>query len=169
MSWILISDSSGHEMCINMKKERKLRWKKNFQIPLADIKEEDLPAYFRLDEKKHLELATNDVLEDELKDLNWETELDTSRTNADIQQSGQAQKLNMGQIEELKKQSGIQGKQIIEGLIKNNENFELRTDFSKDKYIKKKKMKYDQIFKMEKCTLNSVFRHLHKTGPKDMM
>lgn len=168
MSWILISDSTGHEMVINLKKERKLRWKKNFQVPLSEIKDEHLPAYYRLDEKKNLEKATDDVLEEELRNLNWDVELDNSKTNADIQQSSQAQKLKMEEIEELK-HSGIQGKQIIEGLIKNNENFDLRTDFSKDKYLKKKKAKYDLIFKMEKCNLQNVFRHLQKTCPKDMM
>lgn len=168
MSWILISDSTGHEMVINLKKERKLRWKKNFQVPLGEIKEVDLPAYYRLDDRKNLEKATDDILDEELRNLNWGVELDDSKTNANIQQSGQAQKLKMNEIEELK-QSGIQGKDIIEGLIKNNENFELRTEFSKDKYLKKKKAKYDMTLKMEKCTLQTVFRHLQKTAPKDMM
>lgn len=168
MSWILISDSTGHEMIINLKKERKLRWKKNFQVPLGDVKEENLPAYYRLDDRKNLSNATDDILDEELRNLNWGVELDDSKTNADIQQSGQAQKLKMNEIEELK-QSGMQGKEIIEGLIKNNENFELRTDFSKDKYLKKKKAKYDMTLKIERCTLQTVFRHLQKTSPKDMM
>jgi hypothetical protein len=168
MSWILVSDSTGHEMVINMKKERKLRWKKNTNVPLGDIKEEDLPAYYRLDDRKNLEKATDDILEDELRNLDWGVELDTSKTNADIQQSTQAQKLKMAEIEELK-QSGVQGKDIIEEILKNNENFELRTDFSKEKYLKKKKAKYDLTFKMEKCTVQTVFRHFQKVSPKDMM
>lgn len=168
MSWILLSDSTGHELAVNLRKERKLRWKKHFQLPLSDIKEEDLPAYYRLDDRKNLEKATEDVMDDELRNLDWQVELDGSRTNADIQQSGIAQKLKMADIEELK-QSGVQGKEIIDGLIKNNENFELRTDFSKEKYLKKKKAKYDLTFKMQKFTLQNTFLHLQKMAPKDMM
>lgn len=168
MSWILISDNTGHEMCINLKKERKLRWRKHYVLPLSEISEGDIPGYFRLNDKGNVEKCTSEVLKDELRNLNWETELDVSKTNADILQSIQAQKLSMTEIEELK-QSGAQGKDIIEGLIKNNENFELRTDFSKEKYIKKKKMKYDVVFKIEKCTLHTVFKHLLKMSPKEMM
>ena len=67
------------------------------------------------------------------------------------------------------KESGLQSKQIIDDLIKNNENFDKRTDFSKDKYIKKKKLKYDLVWKIEKVTLQAVYRHLQKLSHKDMM
>lgn len=168
MSWILVSDSTGHEMAVNLKKERKLRWKKHFQVPLGDIKEHELPAYYRLDDRKNLEKATDDKLEDELRNLDWHVEIDVSKTNADIQQSSIAQKLKMTDIQDLK-ESGAQGKDIIDGLVKNNENFELRTDFSKEKYLKKKKAKYDLTFKMEKFTIQTIFLHLQKLAPKDMM
>lgn len=166
-SWILIRDNTGHEMIINMKKERKLRWRRHFSLPLSEISETDLPGYYRLNDKGSLEKATEDILADELKNLNWSHTLDESKTNANIVQSMQAQKLTLDEIEDLKKNAA--GKDIIEGLIKNNENFELRTDFSKEKYIKKKKMKYEVVFKAEKCTLQTVFRHIQKTMPKDMM
>lgn len=168
MSWILITDNTGHEMVINLKKERKLRWRKHYVLPLSEVSEADLPGYFRLNEKGGIEKCTEDVLKDELRNLNWEAELDINKTNADIVQSMQAQKLSMNEIEELK-QSGAQGKDIIDDLIKNNENFDLRTDFSKEKYIKKKKMKYDVVFKVEKCTLHTIFKHMQKMAPKEMM
>jgi tRNA (adenine-N(1)-)-methyltransferase non-catalytic subunit len=166
-NWILIRDNTGHEMIINIKKERKLRWRRHFTLPLSDITENDLPAYYKLDDRGSLQKATDDILADELKNLNWGTEVDESRTNANIMQSMQAQKLTITQIEEMKKANV--GKDIIDDLIKNNENFELRTDFSKEKYIKKKKMKYDVSFKAEKCSLQTVFRHIQKMMPKDMM
>lgn len=166
-NWILIRDNTGHEMIINTKKERKLRWKRNFSLPLSDINEEDVPAYYKLDDRGSLQKATDDILADELKNLNWGAELDDSKTNANIMQSSHAQKLTLTEIEELKKANS--GKDIIDGLIKNNENFELRTDFSKEKYIKKKKQKYDVSFKVEKCSIQTVFRHIQKMMPKDMM
>lgn len=168
MSWILIRDSTGHEMAVNLKKERKLRWKKHFQVPLAAVQAEPLPAYFRLDDRKQLEVVTADVLADQLRELDWTVELDAAKTNADIQQSAIAQKLKMADIEELK-QAGTTGREIIEGLVKNNEHFDLRTDFSKEKYLKKKKAKYDLTFHAQPFTLQTAFRHLQKLAPKDMM
>lgn len=168
MSWILVSDGTGCQMVLHLKKDKKVRWRKNFTLVIPDIKEEELPAYYRLDDRKNLVKATDEVLEDQLRDLDWEAELDVSKTNADIQQSGQAQKLNNKDIADMR-ESGTLSKDIIDGLIKNNENFDKRTEFSKDKYIKKKKLKYDLIWKIEKCSLQTAFKHLHKNGPKDML
>lgn len=164
----MVRDGSGHEMCLNLKKDKKVRWKKNFTLVIPEIKEEDLPSYYRLEGGRGLDKINDEVLEDELKNLDWTTELDESKTNADIQQSHQPQKLKAEEISEMKT-AGKDSNQIISDLIKNNENFEKRTDFSKEKYIKKKKMKYDLVWKIQKCTLNEVFKHLQKMSPKDMM
>lgn len=168
MSWILVRDNQGNEMVLNMKKEKKVKWRKHHTLFISEIKEEDLPGYFRLDDRKSLTKVTEDILQEELLNLNWSTELDGNKTNADIQQSSIAQKLKMEEIAALK-ENASNSQQIIDGLIKNNENFEKRTDFSKDKYIKKKKLKYDMLWKIEKCTLQNVFRHFMRQGPKDMM
>jgi tRNA (adenine-N(1)-)-methyltransferase non-catalytic subunit len=168
MSWILVSDGSGCQMALNLKKDKKIRWKKNFTLSIPDIKEADLPAYYRLDDRKCLVKVTEDLLEDELRNLDWGTELDASKTNADIQQSMNPQMLNNEQIVEMK-ESGIKGTEIIEGLIKNNQNFDKRTEFSKEKYIKKKKLKYDLIWKIEKCSLYNVFRFMSKFNQRDLM
>ena len=155
-------------MALNLKKDKKIRWKKNFTLSIPEVKEEDLPAYYRLDDRKCLVKVTEDVLEDELRNLDWEAELDASKTNADIQQSMNPQMLNNEQIVEMK-ESGIKGTEIIEGLIKNNQNFDKRTEFSKEKYIKKKKLKYDLIWKIEKCSLFNVFRYMSKFNQRDLM
>lgn len=168
MSWILVSDGTGHEMCLNLKKDKRVRWRKNFTLSIPSLNENDLPAFYRLVDGRSLENVTEEVLEDELKNLDWKAEIDDNKTNADIQQSMQPQKLNNEEINEMK-QSGLQSKQIIDDLIKNNENFDKRTDFSKEKYIKKKKLKYDLVWKIEKVTLQNVFRHLQKLSHKDMM
>lgn len=168
MSWILVRDGQGTEMVLNLKKDKKVRWKKNFTLVIPELIESDLPAYYRLDDRKNMTKITEEVLGEELQNLDWHTELDENFTNADIQQSSISQKLNNEEIVALK-QSGVGTKEIIDGLIKNNENFDKRTEFSKDKYIKKKKLKYDLVWKIEKCSLQTIFRHLLKTNPKDMM
>lgn len=175
-NWIVVSDGTGYQQILNLKKDKKIRWKKDSSLNLQEIKlkEEEipdscLPGYFRLDENKKIVQVTKEVLENMKKDLNWE-EAKTSedKTNADIQQVGEAQKMSTEQITEMKQQ-GAQADEIIDGLIKNNENFEKRTDFSKEKYIKRKKLKHDLLWKIERCTLANVFRHLQKLNPKDMM
>lgn len=168
MSWILVRDGTGHEMCLNLKKDKKIRWRKNFTLCIPELQEKDLPAYYRLDEKKNLVKVTDEVLEEELRNLDWGTEIDDNKTNADIMQSSQPQKLNIDDITEMR-QAGALGRDIIDGLIKNNENFDKRTEFSKEKYIKKKKLKYELIWRIEKVSLQNVFRHLQKMSPRDMM
>ncbi len=123
MSWILVKDGQGHEMVLNLKKDKRIRWRKNFNLAIPDIKEADLPAFYRLDEKKALEKITEDVVEEELRNLDWTAALDESKTNADIQQSSQPQKLGNQEIVDMK-EAGLHGKDIIQGLINNNENFE---------------------------------------------
>lgn len=168
MSWILVRDGGGREMCLNLKKDKKVRWKKEIALNVAEIKEHELPGYYRLEGDDVLERINDEILTEEKKNLNWEVELDTSKTNADIQQSSKAQKLTTVELNEMK-QSGADTNDIIAGLIQNNENFEKRTDFSKDKYIKRKKLKHDLVWRVEKCTLLGVFKHFQRLSPRDMI
>ena len=85
MSWILVSDGTGHEMCLNLKKDKRVRWRKNFTLSIPSLNENDLPAFYRLVDGRSLENVTEEVLQDELKNLDWKAEIDDNKTNADIQ------------------------------------------------------------------------------------
>ena len=61
--------------------------------------------------------------------------------NRDMVDNNKAQKLQASEIEKMK-QEGVEGQQIIEKLIENSESFNKRTEFSKEKYLAKKRQKY---------------------------
>ncbi|KAA1127260.1 tRNA (adenine(58)-N(1))-methyltransferase non-catalytic subunit trm6 [Puccinia graminis f. sp. tritici] len=66
---------------------------------------------------------------------------DIEATNELIKESDGAQKLTNQEIEELKK-SGLSGREIILRQIQQHSAFELKSEFSKAKYIKRKEKKY---------------------------
>lgn len=136
---------------------------------VQEIKESEVPSFYRLDEQKRLENWTVEKLKEDQRNLDWALQLDLSHTNADIQQSETSQKLDMDAILELK-HSGLEGKDIIKGIIENNENFEKRTEFSKEKYINKKKRKYELSWNVELCNVHNMFQYFLRTaGHKEMM
>ena len=51
------------------------------------------------------------------------------------------------------KESGAKGEEIIERLAENNSNFDKRTEFSKKKYLKRKKQKYLSLFELKDPTV----------------
>ncbi|XP_041951614.1 tRNA (adenine(58)-N(1))-methyltransferase non-catalytic subunit TRM6 [Alosa sapidissima] len=62
--------------------------------------------------------------------------------NRNIVDDGKSQKLTRDDIETLKEQ-GLKGQEIVQQLIDNSTTFKDKTEFAQEKYIKKKKKKYD--------------------------
>lgn len=62
--------------------------------------------------------------------------------NRNIIDDGKSQKLTRDDIEALK-EKGIKGQEIVQQLIENSTTFRDKTEFAQEKYIKKKKKKYD--------------------------
>ncbi|XP_062406593.1 tRNA (adenine(58)-N(1))-methyltransferase non-catalytic subunit TRM6 [Sardina pilchardus] len=62
--------------------------------------------------------------------------------NRNIVDDGKSQKLTRDDIETLKEQ-GLKGQEIVQQLIDNSTTFKEKTEFAQEKYIKKKKKKYD--------------------------
>jgi len=75
-----------------------------------------------------------------------------------------AQKLSNEEISGLKKQ-GATGKDIIQALVENSETWETKTDFSKQKYLKKKQQKYMPRIQFIKCTAQSLCKVYHSKHP----
>lgn len=63
------------------------------------------------------------------------------KSNKDLLDDGTAQKLSKEDIEKLKGE-GLQGTDIIEKLVENSATFSAKTEFSQDKYKRKKQKKY---------------------------
>jgi len=75
--------------------------------------------------------------------------------NRDMVDNNKAQKLQFSDIEKMKSE-GVQGQQIIDKLIENSESFNKRTEFSKEKYLAKKRQKHLCQFKVYKTCLDNI-------------
>ncbi|KAJ6659206.1 hypothetical protein lerEdw1_019251 [Lerista edwardsae] len=90
----------------------------------------------------------------QLKKRTEEASTETKEAGADnrnIVDDGKSQKLTHDDIKALK-DKGIKGQEIVQQLVENSTTFRDKTEFSQDKYIKKKKKKYEAVITIVKPT-----------------
>ncbi|KAH9849238.1 Gcd10p-domain-containing protein [Lenzites betulinus] len=80
---------------------------------------------------------------------------DTEATNELINDGQSVQPLTVEEIETLKK-SGLHASEIIQKQIEQHVNYSLKTEYSKEKYKKRKEMKYSKSFTVIEPTLFNV-------------
>ncbi|XP_017758973.1 PREDICTED: tRNA (adenine(58)-N(1))-methyltransferase non-catalytic subunit TRM6 [Eufriesea mexicana] len=98
--------------------------------------------------------SLREVLETEtLNDLL--NELPSGNDNRSIIDDGTSQKLSKEEILQLQ-ESGKSGKEIVGSLIKNNKSFLDRTEYSQEKYLKKKEQKYLRYLTICKPSISSL-------------
>ncbi|XP_029281127.1 tRNA (adenine(58)-N(1))-methyltransferase non-catalytic subunit TRM6 [Cottoperca gobio] len=85
--------------------------------------------------------------------------------NRNIVDDGKSQKLTRDDIETLKEQ-GLKGQEIIQQLIENSSTFKNKTEYAQDKYIKKKKKKYENTVMILKpsCRILAMMYHGREPG-----
>ncbi|XP_077597188.1 tRNA (adenine(58)-N(1))-methyltransferase non-catalytic subunit TRM6 [Stigmatopora nigra] len=85
--------------------------------------------------------------------------------NRNIMDDGKSQKLTRDDIETLKEQ-GLKGQEIIQQLIDNSSTFRDKTEYAQDKYIKKKKKKYENTVTILKptCRILALMYHGREPG-----
>ncbi|CAK6962661.1 tRNA (adenine(58)-N(1))-methyltransferase non-catalytic subunit TRM6 [Scomber scombrus] len=85
--------------------------------------------------------------------------------NRNILDDGKSQKLTRDDIETLKEQ-GLKGQEIIQQLIDNSSTFRDKTEYAQDKYIKKKKKKYENTVTILKpsCRILAMMYHGREPG-----
>lgn len=85
--------------------------------------------------------------------------------NRNIVDDGKSQKLTRDDIETLKDQ-GLKGQEIIQQLIENSATFRDKTGYAQDKYIKKKKKKYENTVTVLKpsCRILAMMYHGREPG-----
>ncbi|KFV04506.1 tRNA (adenine(58)-N(1))-methyltransferase non-catalytic subunit TRM6, partial [Tauraco erythrolophus] len=84
----------------------------------------------------------------EVEETTTETK-EAGTDNRNIVDDGKSQKLTHDDIQALK-DKGIKGQEIVQQLIENSTTFRDKTEFAQDKYIKKKKKKYEAIITIVK-------------------
>lgn len=87
-----------------------------------------------------------------------------SNDNRHYTDTNSAQKLSSTEIGELR-EGGATGKEIIQKLVENSETWDTKTEFSKQKYLKKKQQKYMPRVRFIKCTAASLCRTYRAKNP----
>ncbi|KAG9007838.1 tRNA (adenine(58)-N(1))-methyltransferase non-catalytic subunit trm6 [Tulasnella sp. JGI-2019a] len=91
---------------------------------------------------------------------------DTSATNQLITDGKFVQPLTFEEIETLKKTPGVHSSDIIKMQIDQNSNYEMRTEFSKDKYKKRKEAKFLQGFSVLEPTIFNICEYQFARDPQ---
>ncbi|XP_064196835.1 tRNA (adenine(58)-N(1))-methyltransferase non-catalytic subunit TRM6 [Anguilla rostrata] len=84
--------------------------------------------------------------------------------NRNIVDDGTSQKLTRDDIETLKGQ-GLKGQDIVQQLVENSSSFRDKTEFAQEKYIKKKKKKYENTVTILKPSTRILAQMYHGREP----
>ncbi|KAJ8355539.1 hypothetical protein SKAU_G00183330 [Synaphobranchus kaupii] len=84
--------------------------------------------------------------------------------NRNIVDDGRSQKLTRDDIETLKGQ-GLKGQDIVQQLVENSSSFRDKTEFAQEKYIKKKKKKYENTVMVLKPSTRILAQMYHGREP----
>lgn len=113
------------------------------------------------------EIVSGGILQPRMpKDTESSTDAKEAGTdNRNIVDDGKSQKLTRDDIETLKEQ-GLKGQEIIQQLIENSSTFRDKTEYAQDKYIKKKKKKYENTVTILKpsCRILAMMYHGREPG-----
>ena len=104
-------------------------------------------------------------LADEAVKLKDEIDIKVSgNDNRNILDDGRSQKLSAADIATLKSDSN-KASDIVETLISNSNTFHNKTEFSQDKYLRKKEKKYFEYFQVVKPNLRIISEIMYKLEP----
>jgi len=87
--------------------------------------------------------------------------------NSQLIDDGMSQSLTFTEIEKMRKEKS--GKEMVEMLVSNSSTFKSKTEFSQEKYLKRKKKKYDNSITIRRPTLTRVVALSHEKAGKKML
>ena len=100
------------------------------------------------------------------RQFEWETEGVTgARDNSRLLDDGTAQGMSHAQIEEMKR-GGTSGADLVEALVRGSATFQDKTEFSQDKFRRKKAKKFMQEVTILRPCARAVCEALHSRDPK---
>nr|SVE83800.1 EOG090X0AAB [Daphnia pulex] len=101
-------------------------------------------------------------MKDKMKDLN------SGENNKEIWDDGTSQQLKKEDIEELRGQ-GLTGSEIVTQLVENSKTFQIKTEFSQEKYLNKKEEKYSEWVDILKPNIRHLAKHFHSQDPMQIL
>lgn len=166
--YLLLIDNRGNRIIANPKKDKTTSIRKK-KVKLANIIGFAYTSTFDVEKNGDVKLVTTkeaeEAFEEEVAEVDEEgvpkvegeieEEEEDKNDNRNMVDNNKAQKLQFSDIEKMK-QEGVQGQQIIDKLIENSESFSKRTEFSKEKYLAKKRQKHLCQFKVYKTCLDNL-------------
>lgn len=156
---LLIENESRYQFpTVSLKTNVKLGKK---SVSLEPIIGHKYGAWFELKENKLVLYDPTSFKDEELIKMEEE---ELKRTNKELFDKNDSQKLTHEQIAELKKK-GVDGETLVKQLIENSETFEKKSSFSQQKYIKKKKKKHHICIQVLKPTSNLICKALFEKSP----
>lgn len=96
----------------------------------------------------------------------FELGADEDASNQTIVDNPNSQKLTHAEIEDMKKDQSVASSCIIQKIAENNASFDRKTEFSKAKYIKRKRNKFAKMFYPIKPTMHSMCDYYFSKNPE---
>lgn len=158
--WVLITLPSTQTKIVQLKGDKTISLGKFGSFEVNKILGFNFGQAFEIQSK-------DDVIPVNIDDIFKEVELNdeiagSSSDNRNIKDIGSSvQNLSTEKIEELKKTGSTSsvGLSIIKSILESHQNFDKKTKFSQEKYLKRKKEKFGRFFIVEKVTARSLLKH----------
>ncbi|CAN8066020.1 unnamed protein product [Agarophyton chilense] len=94
-----------------------------------------------------------------------EGDMDTDRTNQFLQDDNANQKLRQTAIQKLK-EDGVHGEKLVQTVVKHSSTFESKTPFSQQKYLQRKRAKFDIRVRVLKPTALTLCETYFEKSPE---
>ncbi|CDF37908.1 unnamed protein product [Chondrus crispus] len=108
------------------------------------------------------------VEEEQSFNVTAETEMGTERNNQYLEDTNENQKLEQSTILAMKEQ-GIEGEQLVRTVVENSLTFRGKTAFSQEKYIKRKRAKFDLKVRVLRPTALTLCETYFERSPEKTM
>ncbi|KAL4441596.1 hypothetical protein ABPG74_021528 [Tetrahymena malaccensis] len=162
--YVLLIDNRDNRKIVNLKENKKTKWRKKM-INMKDIVGKEFNVVYEYSNDK-IVYDPNNFNQFYNYEENYEEEQAEQRDNRNIFNDNSVQKLSNEAIELMKKDETISKEELIKIIQENNDKFNQRTAFSKEKYLQRKKEKYFFYFTVLKTTPLNVVETLYLENPK---
>jgi tRNA (adenine-N(1)-)-methyltransferase non-catalytic subunit len=115
----------------------------------------------------HPNVETEDPITGDAEDMN-ESVTTATRDNRSFIDTDTSQALGHIQLQKLRDE-GAHGSQIVSQIIQNSSTYAQKTDFSKQKYVTRKQLKYQPRCRLTRCTSSTICSTLFLKDPKKIL